>query len=294
MKDAEDIIIPDTVTGIGAAAFRGLSSLTSVTIPNSVTSIDQMAFSECINLKNITIPDSITSIKCATFNNCSSLTSISIPDSVTSIEDFAFSNCISLMSINIPSSVRKIGKNAFESCKRLKSISIPDSVKHIEEGVFYNCSHLTSVTIPSSVKKIEKDAFMGAARIERLDIFGGSDLSPEQKFMKAKKMKNFPWGINNPLRAFGLRKAPVDRSKRIKPGVRLAPNGKPSNLNKWQYLMVRTKAFKEWFGDWENDPEHASKMLDENGEPEVLWHGSATWNPFASNKVLAKKILNMK
>jgi hypothetical protein len=30
-----------------------------------------------------------------------------------------------------------------------------------------------------------------------------------------------------------------------------APNGKPTNLNEKQWLQVRTKAFKEWFGDWE-------------------------------------------
>jgi len=31
----------------------------------------------------------------------------------------------------------------------------------------------------------------------------------------------------------------------------LAPNGKPSNLTPEQYKLVRTPAFKEWFGDWE-------------------------------------------
>ncbi len=30
-----------------------------------------------------------------------------------------------------------------------------------------------------------------------------------------------------------------------------APNGQPSNLTEKQWLQVRTKAFKKWFGDWE-------------------------------------------
>lgn len=30
-----------------------------------------------------------------------------------------------------------------------------------------------------------------------------------------------------------------------------APNGNPSNLTERQWLQVRTKAFKDWFGDWE-------------------------------------------
>ena len=30
-----------------------------------------------------------------------------------------------------------------------------------------------------------------------------------------------------------------------------ALNGKASNLNEKQWIQVRTKAFKDWFGDWE-------------------------------------------
>ena len=56
--------------------------------------------------------------------------------------------------------------------------------------------------------------------------------------------------------------------------MNLAPNGKPSNLNAEQYKLVRTPAFKKWFGDWENDPKNASKVVDENGEPLVVYHGT--------------------
>ena len=56
--------------------------------------------------------------------------------------------------------------------------------------------------------------------------------------------------------------------------MNLAPNGKPSNLTPEQYKLVRTKAFKKWFGDWENDPKNSSKVVDENGEPLVCYHGS--------------------
>lgn len=55
---------------------------------------------------------------------------------------------------------------------------------------------------------------------------------------------------------------------------RLAPNGKTSNLTESQWQQVRTPEFKAWFGDWENNPESASKVLDENGEPRVVYHGT--------------------
>ena len=64
-----------------------------------------------------------------------------------------------------------------------------------------------------------------------------------------------------------LKNAPRDSE-----GYLLAPNGKRSNLTERQYAQVRTKAFKKWFGDWENDPENASKVVDENGEPLVVYH----------------------
>ena len=61
----------------------------------------------------------------------------------------------------------------------------------------------------------------------------------------------------------------------------IAPNGKQSNLNAVQYKLVRTPEFKEWFGDWENDPANASKVVDENGEPLVCFHGTkASFNKF--------------
>lgn len=55
----------------------------------------------------------------------------------------------------------------------------------------------------------------------------------------------------------------------------LAPNGKPTNLTERQWLQVRTKNFKKWFGDWENSPKTASKVVDENGEPLVVYHNTS-------------------
>lgn len=66
----------------------------------------------------------------------------------------------------------------------------------------------------------------------------------------------------------------------------LAPNGKPSNLTAEQYKLVRTPAFKKWFGDWENDPTNASKVIDKNGEPLIVYHGSEKkFNVFDVNKI---------
>ena len=64
-----------------------------------------------------------------------------------------------------------------------------------------------------------------------------------------------------------IKDAPQSRKQ-----IDLAPNGNPSNLTPEQYKLVRTPAFKNWFGNWETDPENSSKVVDENGEPLPVSH----------------------
>ena len=64
-------------------------------------------------------------------------------------------------------------------------------------------------------------------------------------------------------------------------GELLGPNGEPSNLSERDWITVRTPFFKRWFGDWEAvakrkaiNPDSVSKVVDENGEPRVVWRGT--------------------
>ena len=57
-------------------------------------------------------------------------------------------------------------------------------------------------------------------------------------------------------------------------GGLFAPNGEKSKLSRYQWAQVRTANFKRWFGDWEGDPAKASKVVDDNGEPLVVYHGT--------------------
>lgn len=77
-------------------------------------------------------------------------------------------------------------------------------------------------------------------------------------------------------------------AKRDSEGHLLAPNDKKSNLTERQYAQVRTKAFKDWFGDWENNPSDASKVVDENGEPLIVYHGTNADNITAFSLEKAK------
>ncbi len=195
-----DAVIPTTVTdngvtyrvtGIGDAAFRNCTGLTSVSIPNSVESIEPLAFTACTSLASVNIPDSVTDIGAFAFHGCtglnsivipnsitkikqdafsnSGLTSMIIPDSVTSIERLAFSDCEALASVDIPNSVMDIKPHAFRNTG-LISINIPDSVTIITFEVFSGCLSLTSVNIPDSVRYIGSSAFLDCSSLTSIHI----------------------------------------------------------------------------------------------------------------------------
>ena len=193
-KEVKDLIIPNSVTSIGALAFYGCSGLTSVTIPNSVTTIGGGAFCGCSGLTSVTIPNSVTTIGGGAFNGCSGLTSVTIPNSVTSTGENAFNGC-SIREVNILLKdnqdfekylVRTDKKNAFYTNGlygvthkifvggvEQKDVVISDNIVNIGDYTFCNCSNLTSVTVPNSVTSIGKNAFNGCSGLTSVTIPNG-------------------------------------------------------------------------------------------------------------------------
>ena len=168
-----DLVIPNSVTEIGAFAFCNCSGLTSVTIPNSVTSIGADAFDGCEGLKEVHISDLAAWCR-IDFNpyggtplsyahnlylNGELITDLVIPNSVTKIGNRAFAGCSSLTSVTIPNSVTKIGDYAFRNCSGLTSVTIPNSVTSIGWSAFAGCTGITKITIPKTIKTIGTGAF---------------------------------------------------------------------------------------------------------------------------------------
>ena len=142
-SELESIILPNSVTSIGARAFEG-SGLTSIVIPNRITSIESETFKSAGDLTSVTIPDSVTSIGVRAFFR-SGITSIVIPNSITSIENGTFGNAQELASVTIPSSVTSIAGEAFGGTSSLRSITIPASVTSIGVEAFANAVNLSSI-----------------------------------------------------------------------------------------------------------------------------------------------------
>ena len=150
------------VTALAASAFQG-SRLTEIVLPNTISEIGAYAFNECTALTNVvierenletgeieevkTLPNGITAINEGVFRNCSSLNELDLPDSVTDIANFAFGGTAFVEArlheseggegtLRLPSNLLTIAGSAFESerwapyttTNRLKVFEIPLSL----------------------------------------------------------------------------------------------------------------------------------------------------------------------
>ena len=154
-EEIKDLVIPNSMTSIGASAFYCCNSLTSVTIPGSVTTIGGSAFRNCENLTTVDIQDGVTTIGSYAFLGCTDLDSIAIPSSVTSIGAGAFIECRCLTSITLPNSVKTIEGSIFENCERLATVTIGSGIEKVDALIFDHCDALRDVycyteTVPST------------------------------------------------------------------------------------------------------------------------------------------------
>ncbi len=182
---AENIVIPNGVTGISAGAFDGCQTMKSIVLPEGLTTINQYAFRSCSNLESITIPSTLTSISSRdTFYGCNKLNAVHISD-IAAWCNISFQNSYAnplyyaknlylgnnkITDLVIPNTVTQINPNTFNNCTGLTSLTIPDSVTTIGNDAFYNCSGLQSVTVGNSLASVGNNAFYNCSSLNAVYI----------------------------------------------------------------------------------------------------------------------------
>lgn len=204
-KDVIQVVVEDDVDEIDSFAFKGCTSLKSVTIPGSVTWISVNAFEGCTGLTSVTINNGVHTIGSEAFRGCTSLTSIDIPDSVSSIGSEAFRGCSNLTTVILPERAPDICGNTFLGTKWLANqqkedplvvvdgflingttckgdVTVPNSVRKINSYAFENCINIKSITIPSSVEVIDYRAFDGCTGLVSANILDSVRVIDEHAF----------------------------------------------------------------------------------------------------------------
>ena len=167
------------LTEIGSEAFMGCSNLKTITIPETVTTIGADAFRET-GLKGIVIPASVESVGIGAFASCPDLSSISVSPGNEYLDSRDDCNAIIETGSNlliagcqntiIPDDIAGIGRMAFYGCSNLESLVIPNSVNVIEEYTFYGCYSLDRIAIPDALAEIGEYAFYGCSGLNNISI----------------------------------------------------------------------------------------------------------------------------
>lgn len=134
------------VKSIAPKAFGSAIYLKSVVVPETVTNIGAAAFSCCERLAEILLPQGLKIIDYNTFKRCTSLKRIVLPSKTAVIRSFAFSGCAALEEVTLPEMLCVIYNGAFEDCELLREARFPDSEVTILGKAFGGCPSLSAET----------------------------------------------------------------------------------------------------------------------------------------------------
>lgn len=185
-KTIESIVLPETVTEIGAAAFSGCEALKNINyseenatgvLPASVLVIGDSAFADTA-VENLVIPTSVVKMGAGVFSGNESLKNLTVPFVGASLEDrernnkfaYIFGDTVpaSLLTVTVLGGT-KLSANAFEGAFMENIIPVIvtlNTIQVIGDGAFINNEKLGTV-VANSVTAIEKNAFFGCIALEK-------------------------------------------------------------------------------------------------------------------------------
>lgn len=239
-----EVTIPESVRGIGQAAFYDNQTLQSATLNNKMETIVRSLFNNCRKLAVVHGGKNVKEIAYRAFYSCDSLRSIKDVVPVT-IDREAFSNCRKLENFNF-SHIKSIGYQSFYLCYSLKEADLT-TLTSIESRSFCACTSLKKVTFGNDITTIKSSAFHGCDSLEEV-ILGSSINSLESNCFYSDK--------NALKRVYITAPAP--------PAVGSAPFYSPTSVTLYvpDYAMVSYKLDDYWskFTKVERNPNTPDKV----------------------------------
>lgn len=202
------VVIPSNINGymvteIGQEAFKGCTSLRTLTLPTNLSYISWGAFAGCFNLYSVTVNSrDLDCYGSDVFENAGALASngisvtfgssclyvpgymfsgssvsvapkvkkVTINSGVKEIGGYAFRNCSTLDIVNIyGSTLTSIGNGSFMNTS-IPSVSLPSSLSEIGSEAFSGCTSFKTLTLPSNLGYIDWDAFAGCTNLSSVTV----------------------------------------------------------------------------------------------------------------------------
>ena len=135
--DSKTVIIPDSVTHIGANAFSG-NNFVRLALGNCSQTVGASAFSDCKNLAYLILPDGVTEVPDKMCQNCSSLRVVRLGEQTKTLGESAFEHS-GLPEIELPESLQTVGARAFAETDNLYFVSFYGGTQ-FSESAFYSSS----------------------------------------------------------------------------------------------------------------------------------------------------------
>ena len=239
-----EVTIPESVRGIGQAAFYDNQYLQSATLNNNMETIVRSLFNNCKKLAVVHGGKNVKNIVYCAFYGCDSLRSIKDVVPVT-IDKEAFYNCQKLDGINF-SRIKSIGYDSFFQCYSLKEADLT-TLTSIDNRSFIACTGLKKVTLGNDITTIKSDAFYLCHALEEV-VLGSSINSLETDCFKSDQ--------NKLKRVYITAPAP--------PAVGSTPFYSPTSVTLYvpEYAMVSYKLDNYWskFTKVEPNPNQPDKV----------------------------------
>lgn len=137
--------VNSTAKSIGACAFAGCSSLSTIEM-TACEHIDGMScFDGCVSLTNVSLPACTSLFGGGTFCYLSNLSTVDLPV-CPKLPVMTFGGCTNLTSVNAPACT-SVGSMAFQSCTALTAIYLP-ACESVDAYAFQGCTALVVASIP--------------------------------------------------------------------------------------------------------------------------------------------------
>ena len=136
---------------VGNEAFRGNTTIVSVTLPSGNTDIYEYTFAGCTSLTTVNFNSNVTHIHDGAFAGCTSMTSFVFESSISIIEYEAFAGS-GLTDLVVPATVTVSGR-AFADCLSLRTVEFYGKVGEgsMFDGLFRGCTSLEEIILSSEV-----------------------------------------------------------------------------------------------------------------------------------------------